>query len=81
MIAITISLQEEEADALAQLASRIDQDTARRFTTEHFSPADIQDAVATRALCGLAALGKALAEQGWKPRDPARWHSPEPSKA
>lgn len=81
MIAITISLHEEEADALAQLASRIDQDTVRRFTTEHFSPADIQDDVAGSAMCGFAALGKALAEQGWMPRDPARWHSREPSKA
>jgi hypothetical protein len=71
MIAVTVTLQEEEAQALANFIDRIDFETVRRFG-EAQSPRDIQDSVATRTLGGLATLRTALGDNGW---EPLPWHS------
>ena len=66
MIAIKITLHEEEAAELARFVDRVDFDTARQYT-ESFSPHDIRDACANHTMAGLTVIGKALAEQGWLP--------------
>lgn len=67
MIAIKITLHEEEASELARFVNRVDFATAHQHT-EAISPPDIRDACATSTMAALAVIGRALAEQGWPPR-------------